>query len=173
MTEAQSMYVLGFMFDPSMKLVAVIRKNKPAWQKGLWNGIGGEIEQYETSAEAMVREFREETGVDTDQSVWTHFATMSGVEGETPAKQTTWSVDCFWMKAPYVVSVRTMKQPNGTQEQVMVAPVQKILEDNQGKGQMFVENLPWLVALAIDNSRDGRPYFADIRYTINTQPVSR
>lgn len=59
-------YVLGFLFrasgDPDMPAVALIRKNKPAFQKDMWNGIGGKLEQGETSLQAMVREFYEETG---------------------------------------------------------------------------------------------------------------
>lgn len=59
-------YVLGFLFkatgDLDMPAVALIRKNKPAFQKDMWNGIGGKIELGETSYEAMRREFFEETG---------------------------------------------------------------------------------------------------------------
>jgi len=54
-------YVLGFMFDRDYAEVALILKNRPAWQAGKWNGIGGKIEGDETPHAAMVREFTEET----------------------------------------------------------------------------------------------------------------
>jgi hypothetical protein len=38
---AQVKYVLGFMFDEELRNVALIRKIKPKWQEGKWNGIGG------------------------------------------------------------------------------------------------------------------------------------
>ena len=53
-------YVLGFLFDPFEKYVKLILKERPVWQKGFYNGIGGHIEDGETPVEAMVREFHEE-----------------------------------------------------------------------------------------------------------------
>lgn len=63
-------YVVGFMFSEDRQFVALIRKNRPEWQAGKLNGIGGKIEEGETPIEAMVREFREETGVDTLATLW-------------------------------------------------------------------------------------------------------
>jgi 8-oxo-dGTP diphosphatase len=62
-------YVNGFMFSPDHQRVALIHKRQPTWQAGYLNGIGGKIELGETAAEAMVREFSEETGVATAQKV--------------------------------------------------------------------------------------------------------
>lgn len=64
-------YVLGFMFSPNRRFVALIQKQKPEWQAGKWNGIGGKIETTDTSPiYAMCREFYEETGVDTVAANW-------------------------------------------------------------------------------------------------------
>lgn len=62
-------YVVGFVFDPLLHRVLLIEKNRPEWQKGLMNGIGGKIEEYETPIEAMVRECEEESGLYTTD--WT------------------------------------------------------------------------------------------------------
>ncbi len=56
-------YVVGFLFSKDKELVALIRKNKPAWQKGKLNGIGGKLKEDETPHEAMAREFEEEAGL--------------------------------------------------------------------------------------------------------------
>ena len=40
------------------------------WQAGLLNGIGGKIEDGEAPIEALVREFAEETGVQTSAEEW-------------------------------------------------------------------------------------------------------
>ena len=57
-------YVVGFCFDPSLHHVVLVRKNRPEWQKGRLNGVGGHIEESDPDAKyAMDREFGEETGV--------------------------------------------------------------------------------------------------------------
>lgn len=68
-------YVLGFAFDTACR-VALVKKDRPKWMAGRWNGIGGKIEANEKPIDAMVREFREETGVTTAPIVWQHFATL-------------------------------------------------------------------------------------------------
>ena len=55
-------YVAGFCFSECGGRVALIRKLKPEWQRGLLNGIGGKMEPGESLHSAMVREFEEETG---------------------------------------------------------------------------------------------------------------
>lgn len=55
-------YVLGIMFSEDEKKVLTIWKNRPSWQAGKLNGIGGKIEAGESPLEAMHREFIEETG---------------------------------------------------------------------------------------------------------------
>ena len=72
-------YVAGFVFDKSHERVILIRKNRPTWQAGRLNGVGGHIEPGESSLEAMRREFEEESGCDLDQ--WSAFATIKGPWG--------------------------------------------------------------------------------------------
>lgn len=70
-------YVLGFAFDGSASNVVLIHKQTPSWQKGLWNGVGGKVEDIDyDEGFAMCREFEEETGVSSFPETWTHFATM-------------------------------------------------------------------------------------------------
>lgn len=79
-------YVCGFMFNNALDKVVLIHKNKPEWQKGKVNGVGGKIERlaapdidvprflaYESPDVAMAREFREETGYNTEPHEWTLF----------------------------------------------------------------------------------------------------
>lgn len=68
-------YVLGFAFDTACR-VALVKKDRPEWMAGRWNGIGGKIEANEKPIDAMVREFAEETGVQSSPTVWQHFATL-------------------------------------------------------------------------------------------------
>lgn len=55
-------YVCGFMFGLRSPRVVLIHKNRPPWQAGKLNGVGGKIEGDEEPKHAMVREFREEAG---------------------------------------------------------------------------------------------------------------
>lgn len=56
-------YVVGFIFSLDRQSVLLIRKNRPQWQLGKLNGIGGEIEKGETPHAAMTRECAEECGI--------------------------------------------------------------------------------------------------------------
>lgn len=67
------------MFSWNAEHVVLVRKKRPTWQAGLWNGVGGSIE-LETPSQAMCREFREETGVQYDD--WRHFCTLRGKQFE-------------------------------------------------------------------------------------------
>lgn len=68
-------YVVGFAFDEQGS-VALIQKKRPAWQQGRWNGIGGHIEQDESGAAAMAREFTEETGMPNGPDQWRFAGTL-------------------------------------------------------------------------------------------------
>ena len=56
-------YVIGFVFNNSKNRVLLIRKEKPEWMRGRWNGIGGKVEEDDQNPlSAMYRESNEETG---------------------------------------------------------------------------------------------------------------
>ena len=49
----------------------------PSWQKGLLNGVGGKVEATDLDAyAAMQREFKEETGKDTEPTSWLRVLTL-------------------------------------------------------------------------------------------------
>ena len=65
--EKVKQYVCGFLFNKNLDRVLLIRKNRPKWQKGYLNGIGGEIESGEPPLITMKREFFEEAGITIDR----------------------------------------------------------------------------------------------------------
>jgi len=136
-------YVVGFMFDESMSNVALIRKNKPAWQAGLLNGIGGKIEGEEPAVKAMVREFHEEAGMLTFVGTWTNFCSMSGTNNDGG----TFGIEFFFTigKPHRLTSMES--------EQIEVVPAADIAS---GK-EKTIGNLPWLVALALDFGKGVHP----------------
>lgn len=71
MAETVKMVVV-FIFDQDHR-VLLIRKNRPPWQKGRLNGIGGHVETTDKNIyEAATRETLEESGlvIDPDELVW-------------------------------------------------------------------------------------------------------
>jgi 8-oxo-dGTP diphosphatase len=69
-------FVVGFLFDSDLKLVVLIRKRRPKWMNGRYNGVGGHVEEVDAEKaeaadttpelQAMIREWREETGDDQE-----------------------------------------------------------------------------------------------------------
>jgi 8-oxo-dGTP pyrophosphatase MutT (NUDIX family) len=61
---------VGFLF--SNEKVLLVKKEKPNWQKGYWNGIGGKLLPDEAPLAGMRREFHEETALDVpdDANEW-------------------------------------------------------------------------------------------------------
>jgi len=55
-------YVVGIVLD-EFDYVLLIRKNRPDWQAGRLNGVGGKVEEGEIPYEAMIRECKEECGL--------------------------------------------------------------------------------------------------------------
>ena len=134
-------YVAGFLFGSDYQTVALIRKKRPRWQKGKLNGIGGSIEQGETSLQAMVREFREETGVETTPESWHAYATITKMEHGRLA----WKVDFFAGTAP-----GTLKHlQSATDETVEILLVMDLYE----RRMECVENLSWLIPRAMEQTR--------------------
>lgn len=71
-------YCLGFIFDPSGEKVLLLKKRSTdRWNANLWNGVGGSVEEGETSLQAMVRETLEEANVLTREDDWELLGKMS------------------------------------------------------------------------------------------------
>ena len=120
-------YVVGFAFEPDEKHVILVRKKRPEWQKGALNGPGGHIENGEGMYEAMAREFKEETGVDTNPFVWKHKVTIEG---------NGWRVYFLSIKLnnKLFYSAKTV-----TDEMISVIPVSRLYE------YTMISNLRWLI----------------------------
>jgi 8-oxo-dGTP diphosphatase len=66
-------YVLGLIFNQRQDKILLIKKKRPDWMKGRWNGIGGKIDNNENPTVAMQRETTEETDLFYS---WEHFLTF-------------------------------------------------------------------------------------------------
>ena len=137
-------YVAGFMLDTSLRHVALIKKNRPAWQLGKYNGIGGAIMSSESPIDAMVREFQEETGCVTCASDWHEYANLRDAQYE-------WIVHWFW-NISKLSTLRELGSP--TDEIVKIVHVSDVLLQNWHAAiemLTFMPNLNWLLQMAINN----------------------
>jgi 8-oxo-dGTP diphosphatase len=124
-------YSLGFAFDAKNEHLLLITKNRPSWQAGLYNGIGGHMEEGETPIQCMVREYEEETGLRSEAGQWRFLLTFSSP---------LFIVHTYAMNSDDIHLAKSM-----TDETVSVVPVSLDLLLKKG-----VTNLPWLVGLALD-----------------------
>lgn len=122
-------YVLGFCFSVDMGNVALIKKNKPEWQNGLLNGIGGKIEPNEIPIDAMRREFIEETGVNIND--WTEVGKLVGGE---------WEVIIFKTVSDQVYDVKTME-----------TEIVNIFNTIDLSGLEVIPNLHWIIPAIMVN----------------------
>lgn len=138
-------YVLGFVFDMYAKKVLLMKKKKPEWQAGFFNGIGGKIESDEDKFAAIVRECQEETSVETHLHDWRHFCTMQGLmcpDGD-------WNVYCLSL---YLTSPDD-RHGFKTNESELVIWFDLI--DLHVMLPKLLGNIPWLVSMALDHRANG------------------
>lgn len=126
-------YVVGFIFSMNMHSVILIKKNKPEWQRGKLNGIGGKIELGESSIDAMVRECKEETGLNIAANAWTRFAHFTSDLA---------NIDFYFVRSDALYDAKTMET-----EEIIIFRVLGLSMLNT------IPNLQWLIPLAVNWDR--------------------
>ncbi|MBN2471348.1 MAG: NUDIX domain-containing protein [Anaerolineae bacterium] len=130
-------FTLGFVFDSTLSHVMLIHKNRPAWQAGKVNGVGGKLEPGETPLEGIRREVREESALDIPLQDWLPVAEMQADD---------WRVHVF--AARY--GGDPARARSQTDEQVGWHPVAALPPD-------VISNLTWLIPLCLDRMQHGTP----------------
>lgn len=137
-------YVVGFYIGKGGSVtdgeVVLIEKKRPVWLAGLLNGVGGKIEEGEEPIEAMVREFREETGVEVDGEQWKHFCEMKGEH---------FIMHCYYAFG-YIGECHSV-----TDEEIRFVQISDIKIGNPA----FVENMPWLFSMMATQLIDGVDFY--------------
>lgn len=133
--EREMRYVVGFAFTPEKERVYLIRKARPEWQRGLLNGIGGKIENGETSEQAMVREFKEEAGLEV--KTWEPVVRLL-IEGN--------GAEIYFFRA-FLNGERPSAQGDEPIFDYLISSIPCL---------RTIPNLRWLVPLALDSHVSGR-----------------
>lgn len=127
-------YVLGLLFDDNFDKVVLIEKKKPAFQAGKHNGVGGKIEPTDSSPmAAMVREFREETGVDFDG--WSEVCSYNGQPDGGCDEE--WQMFIFTGRSAEALNAKTT-----TAEKVAIVKLDQL-------PSTIMPNLMWLIPLCL------------------------
>lgn len=132
-------FVIGFAFTDKYEKVMLIRKNRPEYFKGLWNGVGGHIEEGEMPVEAMSREFTEETGICNVRTEWRYFLKINFRNPNFLGE-----MHCFSYR------------PNLTTDEVMEAINNSPTDESLGLFNVqslplnIIRNSKWLIPMALD-----------------------
>lgn len=133
-------YVVGLPFNRSFSNIILIRKNRPDWQAGMLNGIGGKIEAGEMPLDAMVRECQEEAGIVIPAAWWRCACVLTDTA-------LAWRVNFYYCGADAIYSYKTM-----TDEAVRLYAVDRVLRDPS-----LMPNLRVFIPLARDISGIVKP----------------
>lgn len=122
-------YVVGLLISEDKQNVLLIHKNRPDWQVGRLNGIGGKIEESDlTSVDAMIREFREEASLEIKQ--WLPVVTITGE---------IYSVEFF-----YTIDDRIYEAESLTDEKIEIFNIYSLPD--------VIFNLRWIIPMCIDDN---------------------
>jgi len=134
----KTLYVCGFCFDLERTKVVLIKKERPDWQKGKLNGVGGHVEEYDASiCEAMQREFFEETGLEILN--WALFSIYTAED-----------YIVYFMKnfSSEIDNVKTT-----TDEEIGIYSLELLNLIINGETTLeTIPNLKWLIPLSLDNN---------------------
>lgn len=123
------MYSCGFLFSEDRSNVLLIQKERPAWQKGFLNGVGGLVEYDELPLQAMIREMREEAGIEILE--WENVAALFG-----------WEFTVFFFAA---FSNDIYRATTKTDELLHIVSLDRMPAN-------VLPNLRFLIPLALDNT---------------------
>lgn len=120
--------------------VVLIRKNKPDWQKGKLNGVGGKVEIGENPEDAMAREWFEETHVNVPNLEWRPFCQIKNGN------------DLIYFYSAYSTVLFTLPKMKEGEEQATWYEISTI--SNQpvdfNVTLQMISNLKYLIPLALD-----------------------
>ena len=137
-------YTLGLIFNSRVNKVVLMEKNRPDWQKGKLNAVGGGIDGEESNIECMVREAQEETNLLTKPQDWKHVAVLSGPD---------WKMDVFGL----IYQGREEDLQTCTDERVDWFEITKIPKH-------VVTNVPWLLYLSLEKLQNNKLDVVTISY---------
>jgi len=151
--------VLCIIFNKDLSEVLLILKNRPAFAKGKYNGVGGKHEANETDQECASREVLEEAGIEIDTLAWETAAHIEWKSWDGAVLATIWQGEQDAVESKTDEPVSWHKINN--------------LPDN------CMRNIHWMVPLAKDvlmekyigTEFDDKDYARDLYIKVTYQPL--
>ena len=131
-------FCVGYMFSPDLSKVVMVRKNRPGWQAGKLNGPGGKLNPGESAYNAMVREFREETGVESSSAGW------------KPICRLEFSEAVVWFF--YCISSTYSLSSTQTDEKIEITDIAQLMATFDS----IIPNTCWIIQMALSKMRGER-----------------
>jgi 8-oxo-dGTP diphosphatase len=129
-------YSCGLIFNQNNSEILLIRKNRPANQIGMFNGIGGKTEEGETILYSIIRESHEETTIKDE--AWISICDLKGKD--------------FYIGFYAIYDQDfSLIQPL-TDEYLYPMKVKDIFDKNYYFYNYIMPNLRVVISLALDNS---------------------
>jgi len=145
-------YCVGFIFNKELTRVLLIKKKRgPASMSGKLNGIGGKIEKDESGLDAIIRECREETGLDIQE--WVYYCRLECNDGAD-------NVYCYYAVVDSFVQVTRFSEhytkikhiyTQKTDEEVCDYHLYSSFEHGDYTLLPHMANLEWLIPMAINH----------------------
>lgn len=130
-------YASCLLVNPQHTEMLLIQKNRPSWQAGKLNIIGGHIEENEEPIEAAIREVLEEVGFFLDPDTVRPFCRL---ETQTPQEAMVYF---------FVAEVENLNNfSQKTDEEPVVVDI-----DHAVDAPNVIPNLKYLIPLAIDKDK--------------------
>ena len=127
------------------KRCLLIKKNRPDWQKGYYNGVGGKVEPKDKDTHhTMIREFKEETNIYL--SHWEPFLTFEYED---------MSIVHFYKSFVLDITLNSVKRM--TDESLWIIRVKDL------SNIKVIPNLKWVIPMALDTCLK-YPVIAQVRY---------
>ena len=138
-------YTVGFIFSSvNLNHVLLVHKQKPEWQKGRVNGVGGKVESGESPEECISRETKEETCLAIPPKDWVLVGRIVQQAGDVAV-----------FAAEYGGALADAKK--GDHEEVEWFPVASL-------PSTVIDNLKWMVPLAQQALQGAQSFQFTLKY---------
>lgn len=137
-------YVVGFVFNKDLDSVLLMHKNRPAWQNGLINGLGGKVDEGEDTFATVSREIEEESGLVIPKEDWVKAGKVYS---------NSFDMDVFG----YIYEGQMSDAVTKEDEPIEWFKVSDLPQNT-------IENVPWLVNITLDKLKNNNFELFEVKY---------
>jgi 8-oxo-dGTP diphosphatase len=137
-------YTLGFIFNKNLDHVLLMHKNRPDWQAGKVNGLGGKFEEGEDGISCIKREVKEESNLDIEKDKWIY-------AGVLYSQSFNMEVFCSMYEGD-MEDAKTLED-----EEIEWFPIEHLPSNT-------IDNIPWLIHITLDKLKNKKIETFEVKY---------